>query len=387
MNTQNVYQTDLYAETLKPLDEASPLPWWCYSSPEWHQKELKALFRGPGSEWLCVGRTEQLPKVGDFLQVSIADYPVIVTRDKDRQINVLSGVCRHRGTQLTTEEEGNCRAFVCPYHHWTYSLEGKLAAIPAIPGQAPPMGQCKHFDTADYGLTPIKFDVWKGFIFITFAENPQPLATWLEPLARFTENYQLENIRFARRDKYSAASNWKVFMENGFENYHTPIVHRPHIDFSKPAPTTTFVDSDGPYEALFISGSVVFYEGLPPISPALNEKERSGVYHLWVQPNLHLVLSPSYVRYRMMLPTSVEAFEMIECWAFSEEALKHPDFQEIFMANYHAPQQEIAHEDLAIVPQIQKGLRSGAFVDGRYSTEERLVHDIAKYVIGRVADQ
>src|SRR5579872_1411420 len=108
-----------YAETRKPLPLASPLPGWCYVSPAWYQREIDSIFRGPNAEWLCVGRIDQVPNPGDFYTIDLLDQPLIIVRDQKHQVHVLSAVCRHRGSVITAGE-GNCKAFVCPYHSWCY---------------------------------------------------------------------------------------------------------------------------------------------------------------------------------------------------------------------------------------------------------------------------
>src|SRR6185369_2672411 len=109
--TTDLFAPENYVASRKPLAQASPLPGWCYVSPEWHAREMEAMFRGPNSEWLCVGRVDQVPNA----------------RDSYGNVNVMSAVCRHRGAVIT-EGEGRCKQFMCPYHNWTYSLNGELIA-------------------------------------------------------------------------------------------------------------------------------------------------------------------------------------------------------------------------------------------------------------------
>src|SRR5262245_61517314 len=129
---RNIFAPDHYSAVRRPLEQASPLPSWCYASDEWHAREIEAIFR---REWLCVGRAEQIPNPGDFFTHTLIEQPLIVVRDNKGEIRVHSAVCRHRGA-IVTEGEGRCRAFVCPYHSWTYALSGELLLTP---GNPPPM--------------------------------------------------------------------------------------------------------------------------------------------------------------------------------------------------------------------------------------------------------
>src|SRR5205085_217073 len=107
----DLFAPEKYYATRRPLAQASPLPWWCYVSAEWYEREIETIFRGPGSEWLCVGRVDQVPNAGDFYSIPLLGQPLIVVRDTTGKVNVLSAVCRHRGAVIA-ENEGRCRQFV-----------------------------------------------------------------------------------------------------------------------------------------------------------------------------------------------------------------------------------------------------------------------------------
>src|SRR5258706_13659402 len=196
--TTDLFAPETYVASRRPLAEASPLPGWCYSSPEWHAREMEAIFRGPSSEWLCVGRVDQVPNPGDFYTIPLQEQPLIVARDKNGKVNVMSAVCRHRGAVIT-EGEGRCRQFMCPYHNWTYALDGELIATPGLP---PPMDGSVGFNRADYGLTALTTDFWAGFVFVTFNPQPQPLLKSLGSLPAFLANYNLGAMQFTHRDIY-----------------------------------------------------------------------------------------------------------------------------------------------------------------------------------------
>lgn len=373
--TQSLFSPERYTATRRPLHQASPLPGWCYTSPEWYEKEIETIFL---KDWLCVGRAEQIPAPGDFFSIELVGKPLIVVRDEGREIRAHSALCRHRGA-IISESAGHCRTFVCPYHSWTYSLSGKLLGTPGTP---PPMAGVEGFDKADYGLTPIRCETWGGFIFINFDEQAQPLHQWLGDLPQFLERYELENMQWTHRDVYDVDCNWKVWLENALENYHTPTIHRKHVEPGKPL-NWTFEQPHGPWEALYSKRSVVAYSGLPPI-PGLNEKEAGGLYHIWIQPSVQIILSSAYMKFRQYLPQGPDKLRLYENWTFPASTVDGPDFKEIVGAEYYEKYSEIVREDLGINPNIQKAMRSGSYKPGRYSLEEHVVHRIAIRVIDRV---
>lgn len=376
--TTNLFSPETYAASRQPLEKASPLPGWCYVSPEWHAREMAALFRGPASEWLCVGRVDQVPNPGDFYTIPLLEQPLIIARDKNGKVNVMSAVCRHRGAVIT-EGEGRCKQLMCPYHNWTYALDGELIATPGLP---PPMEGSKDFNMADHRLTAIRTEFWAGFIFITYNPQPQPLLQSLGSLPAFLKNYKLDEMQFTHRDIYEVDCNWKVWLENAFENYHVPTIHRKHVDPSKPQ-NWQFEKTDGAWEAMYSERSIVAYSGLPALT-GLSDREAGGLYHIWLKPSLQVIVTSSSMKYRQYLPEGPGKLRLIENWTFPKTTVARPDFAETVGEAYYHKYSEIIREDLRINPVVQKGMRSGAYVPGRYSVEEFVVHRIANYVLDRV---
>lgn len=373
---QNIFAPELYAAVRRPLEQASTLPSLCYASDEWYAREITSIYR---REWLCIGRVEQIPKPGDFFTRTLIEQPLIVVRDDDKQVRVHSAVCRHRGA-IVKEGEGRCRAFVCPYHSWTYALNGELVGTP---GNPPPMDGAEGFRKGDFGLTPIRSEQWAGFIFITFSETAPPLLDWLDDLPAFLANYNLEQMHFTHQDVYDVDCNWKVWLENAFENYHAPTIHRKHIDPKNPQNWSFEQGQRGPWEAMYSRRSIVAYSGLPPVS-GLSDKENCGLYHIWVKPSVQIILTSSYMKFRQYFPEGANKLRIFENWAFPKSTVERTDFGDIVGPAYYEKYSEIVREDLAINPVVQRGMRSGAFRPGRYSPEEFIVHRIANYVVDRL---
>jgi choline monooxygenase len=368
-------ETDVLA-VRRPLRRASTLPASCYTSPEWYAQEVERIFL---SEWICVGRNDQVQQRGDYYTVEVAGEPLLIVRDEHDVIRAHSAVCRHRGT-VVADGVGNCRAFQCPYHNWTYALSGELLGTP---GRPRPMDDVDGFDRAQYGLLPIRTDSWGGFIFVNIDGTAPDLHTWLGDLPERLKNYGLEDLRCTNRATYHVDCNWKVYLENAFESYHVATVHRKQVDPSQPPQAWTFEEPRGPYEAMYGVRSLATLGGLPVIE-GLSPKEREGMYHVWVHPSLQLILTPNYVTYREYFPEGPERLRLSNNWCFPMATVTHPDFEERVGPAYYARYAEIIDEDVGISPVVQRGLRSRLYRPGRYSPQEHIVHKIANYVVDRV---
>lgn len=373
--SESMFSPAHYAATRLPLHEASPLPGWCYTSPEWYQREIDTMFR---KDWLCVGRVEQVPEPGSYFSIEVIGQPLIVVRDEHGDVRVHSALCRHRGA-IITEGAGKCRAFTCPYHSWTYAPSGRLIGTPGTP---PPMAGVAGFNPADHGLRPIRSEIWGGFIFITFNAGAEPLLTWLGDLPAFLAGYRLDEMQWTNRDMYEVDCNWKVWLENAFENYHAWTIHRKHMDPKHPQ-NWRFEKTQGPWEAMFSKRSIVAYAGLPEID-GLEADKAAGLFHIWVQPSLQIILTSSYMKFRQYLPEGPEKLRLYENWTFPRSTIARPDFGDIVGPAYYHKYSEIVREDLGINPNVQKAMRTGAYEPGRFSLEEYIVHRIANHVLDRV---
>jgi len=375
MSTKSIFSPEHYQDTRKPLHEASTLPGWCYVDNEWYEREVEMLFK---KNWICVGRVEQVPKAGDYYSIEIVGQPLIVIRDENQQVKVHSALCRHRGA-IITEGAGHCRALVCPYHSWTYSPSGKLLNTP---GNPPPMAGVAGFNMADHNLISFRTELWGGFIFVNFDENAEPLLSWLGDLPEFLSSYQLENMQWTNRDMYEVDCNWKIWLENAFENYHVPSIHRDHYDPANPS-NWIFEETKGPWEAMFSKRSIVAYSGLPDV-PGIDEKKAQGLFHIWIEPSLQIILTANYMKFRQYLPEGPEKLRLYENWTFPRSTVEMSNFNDIVGADYYEKYSQIIREDLGINPNVQKSMRSGSYRPGRYSLEEFIVHRIANRVLDKV---
>jgi Rieske 2Fe-2S family protein len=208
-----------------PELDTKPVSYENSSSPEFFELEREAIFK---RAWLNVGRVEQLGRQkGGFFTKELPGIPtsLVIVRGTDGRIRAFHNVCRHRGNKLVwtdhpaEEVSGACRKFRCKYHGWTYDLEGRLEFI---------LQEEEFFgiDKADYGLVPVHCDVWKGFIFVNLAEEPeQTLTDFLGPMITAID-YPFEKLTQRHYYRGDVGSNWKIFLDAFQEFYHSPALHR-----------------------------------------------------------------------------------------------------------------------------------------------------------------
>lgn len=195
---------------------ATTLPAEYYTSSAIFQKETESIFQ---EQWLCIGRESQLPHAGSYFLHQADGESIIVTRDQNNEVRAFYNVCRHRGTRMCTETTGDFKGKIqCPYHAWTYSLEGQLIG-------APNMNEVNGFDRNEYPLHSVSTAVWEGFLFINFSKNPTSFEIMFAPILDRFRAWHLGELRVAHRIDYDIQSNWKLIFQNYSECYHCPKVH------------------------------------------------------------------------------------------------------------------------------------------------------------------
>jgi phenylpropionate dioxygenase-like ring-hydroxylating dioxygenase large terminal subunit len=206
-----------------------------YRNPALFELEMERIFKGT---WVWVGHESELPAAHTFKTAHIGLQPVIVSRDRAGQIHVLLNRCRHRAASICEAKRGKATVFVCPYHAWSYEIDGRLRKVPRLKGYA------DGLDTASLGLVRLRSSTYAGLIFATFAEDIVPLEDFLGPAKEWIDLFMKQGagfgIRTAGEHKFRFPGNWKIQLENTTDAYHFPVVHK------------TFLTSlDGSTEGLF----------------------------------------------------------------------------------------------------------------------------------------
>jgi len=183
---------------------ARTLPQQYFTGQEIFAQEKAKIF---SRQWILVGHQSEIARAGDFLVVTVVGESLIVLRDQRLTVRAFYNVCRHRGTRLCEAASGRLRVIQCPYHAWTYALDGRLTG-------APHMDEVPDFEKSDYSLHAAHLALWEGFIFVNLAAEPMPAAEWFVPLAEKFAHWNLPRLRSVRRIEYDVQANWKLIFQN-----------------------------------------------------------------------------------------------------------------------------------------------------------------------------
>jgi choline monooxygenase len=368
-----------YAATRRPLLEAETLPPWCYTSETFYRREVDRIF---GKVWNFVGHVSQVANPGDYFALTFAGIPTIILRDLSGTLRAFANTCRHRGSALL-EGTGNARAIVCPYHSWTYALDGTLRA-------APEMQQTLHFDTADNGLIPLRLDTWGGFLFLCFDAEAPDLTHYLGDLPDRVAAYGLEHMACTRRKAFMIECNWKLFVENAKESYHIATVHRNTINKYASARSSGYwvEETSGNYVSTFAQhdGSMALLQGDPgfPANERLaGLREAGGTRAPLIYPSTYLACTIDCAWYLELHPLGPHRTRLIHGALFPRHRIERDDFA-AKAANYYKRWDITIEEDIVASDRQQLGM-AGPFVrPGRFSYREPLVHQIDNWVLDRV---
>lgn len=352
------------------------LPARFYTDPEVFKREMERFFF---ESWICAGRFENIPKPGDYFLREFAGESIIIVRSGLNSVEAFFNVCRHRGTRLCSIAEGNVPGRIqCPYHGWSYGLDGRLLG-------APHMGSL-GFQQSDYPLHKLQTAVWDGHIFLNAHPCPDPLVVQLADLpARFAP-WRMAELRLHRRVKYQVRANWKLIVANYNECLHCPVLH-PALNR-----LTDYLGSDNEApQPTYIGGSMGFRGVAETMSmdgqrhrdylPGLNEDQCKKVMYYVVYPNLLLSLHPDYMMVHTLWPQSVDRTEILCEWYFHPGEMEKPDF----VADDAIEFWDITNrEDWQIVEMSQAGIESRSYSPGPYSSREELLYAFDQTVLERL---
>jgi Rieske 2Fe-2S family protein len=359
---------------------AKTLPAECYISPDVFAQEEDRIFR---SEWLCVGREESLPCVGDFFTVERTGESLIVTRDAGGTVHAFYNVCRHRGTRLCSEASGHFTGSIqCPYHAWTYALDGELKV-------ARNMAEVPGFDRAEYPLKEAAVALWEGFIFVNLhvilsasttlstgsVEGQDEFERVFAPVIGRFSRWNVANLQTARSITYELACNWKLVFLNYSECYHCPLVH-PQLDKLSPSDSGHNDLSEGAflggYSELRDRGTSLATSGRSSREPlgSVGGDDLDRVYYYTIFPSLLLSLHPDYAMVHYCKPLAAERTEVTCAWLFDPNAMAKPDFDPADVVEFW---DLTNRQDWHVNELTQRGLRSRAYSPGPYSNAEGLL--------------
>jgi glycine betaine catabolism A len=370
------------AESLRPFGESRMLPRGAYVDPAVFAWEQRHFFDGG---WSCVGFASEVANPGDQRAVTVGAGSVLLTRDDAGALHAFANTCRHRGHELLPCGASAQRpSIVCPYHSWTYELDGGLKTAKGFKGTA-------GFDDSKWGLVELPVTNWHGLIFVDGSGTAAPMEAALADLDELVAPYEPERLVTAGRHSYDAASNWKILTENYHECYHCPMIH-PELCKVSPPKSGENYQPGGPW----VGGWMDLRDGMDTMSldgtslgMPLRGLDATGlrtVIYLNIFPNVLLSLHPDYVMTHVLTPLAADR-TLIECsWAFAPEALERADFDPGYAVEFW----DITNQqDWGACESVQRGLSSEHAVPGPLSPDEDAVYQfvtqVARGYTGRLA--
>jgi salicylate 5-hydroxylase large subunit len=208
-----------------PADDLTRVPYWIYTDERLHAREQERIFKG--ASWSYVGLGCEIPGRGDFKRSTIGDVPVVVVRAGDGRVNVLVNRCAHRGVRFCTQAFGNAKSFMCPYHQWTYDLDGRLRGVPFRGGVHDAGGMPPDFSPAEHGLERLSVVERHGVVFASFAPSMPSLEDYLGAtnLGWFDRVFDGRALRVLGYSRQVVPANWKLMFENIKDPYHASLLH------------------------------------------------------------------------------------------------------------------------------------------------------------------
>ena len=360
----------------RPLSEATAMEPGLYRSEEILGLEHELIFN---REWLCVGRAADIKAPGDYLTFRIGDQPVVTIRGKDGVVRSFANICLHRMMQLLTGS-GNCRRIVCPYHAWTYDIDGRVIG-------APYMDKSAGFKPREQKLPEIRTEIWHGWVYVTLNPQAPAVAEQLAELDGIVSRYRMEHYVPVATEDYVWNTNWKLLTENFMESYHVPVTHRktlgswlPLDDIEFPAET----HAGFTYET-FTKGETARYGRAHPANTRLEGRWRYTTVMPTVYPSHMYVAAPDHLWYLSLRPRAVGEVHVRFGVALAPEVLAALEDREAFTRETVAFFDQVNNEDRFVVEGIYGGARAPLARAGRRNWLERELHDFVGYLARRLA--
>ena len=361
--------SELAVNASMPFTQARAMPPSVYTSPEFLERELKDVF---ARDWFSVGRASALARPGDYLTFELAGQPIFVIRDDDGRLRAMSNVCLHRMSTLL-EGAGNKRRIVCPYHGWTYNVDGSLRAAPA-------MTLNESFCKTDYKLPQVRCEEWLGWVMVTLNPNAPPVSNKLAEVESLIGDYQMEHYVETFRETHVWDTNWKILAENFMESYHLPVCHSGTIgglsrldEMVCPPGRPAFN-----FHTILKDDTLKIALAHPSNTRMVGDRRRT-TFLLAIYPSLLITLTPGYFWYLSLHPHGVGKVNIIFGGGMSPDFAHSPEAQAHF-AQLKSLLDKVNIEDRGCTERVFKGLNAGAAKPGHLSHLERPNFDFAQYL-------
>jgi len=319
-------------------------PWSWYTDAETARLELERIFT---RAWQYVGHAGQVAEAGDFFTARAGRIPVVVTRADDDEARAFVNVCRHRGSTVA-EGAGNRKTLQCPYHAWTYGLDGRLRTAPRA-----------DFDLAELQLVPVRLESWGPFLFVNPDEDAPPLAETLAELpAQVAEILDVDTLQFHHRAEWSVDANWKLVCENFLECYHCAVAHPGFTELVDVSPEAYRLEEHRWFSSQFGPARAADDGELP----------RSQFHFIWPNTGINIFPGRPNLSIGPIIPAGPECTERVLDYFFGA------DVDAKWIADLLELDDQIGREDTALVERAQRGVGAGVIASGRLlGDSERLV--------------
>lgn len=352
------------------LDQGLTLPVSWYTDPAVYALEQQRIFR---RAWQYAGLTEQVAKAGDYFLCHAGDVPLIVIRDDSGQLHAFVNICRHRGAELLAKPCGSRKAIQCPYHAWTYGLDGSLKAAPGMRVEA-------SFDRAAFSLFEARIDTWGPFIFVNLDTGASPLHEVLAELPALTaaSGLRLNDVKRRVRHQYDITANWKAVVDNYLECYHCPVAH-PGF--------TALIDTDDytvtEYEYFSTQGGPLkeSKDGDPVLYDSSGAVKDGFYAYLWPNFTINVYPGPDILSINLFLPLAVDKTRAIFEYCFVDEVsqVDEEDFVRFI--------DQVQVEDVVLCEMVQRGLATGYLDHGKLMLKrESALRHFQRLVAGATKD-
>jgi phenylpropionate dioxygenase-like ring-hydroxylating dioxygenase large terminal subunit len=373
----------------RPLEEAVTFPPKAYTDPDHYQYEIDQVLK---REWLAVGHISQIPKAGDYFNLDLLGEPMMVVHGKDGEIRVLSRVCPHRGMDVNPTEygraaRGNARFLICPYHFWSFDLDGRCKG-------APEMQKACGFNRKETSLNSFRTEIWNGFIFVTFADDIPPVSVRYKDMGEKLAEWQLDKLEVVTEIEWDCAFNWKVIVENFAECYHHLGAHLKTFEPLFPAKTCwsepenpAFTVAHLPLVQKLADGvrsgnsEVRSFLDIPTVTP-----EHRLEWYVYVGfPTFLLFNAPDRVFWYRVLPDGPQHLKLLTTLMVHPDSKQMPDYEKRLEAEIDLLK-TFHTEDMEMCVAVQRGMNSSRYQRGRLSHLEVPIWHFQRYMARKIEE-
>ena len=379
LNTPERILSQLADVITRPDKEAEFLDPACYHSPQLLDLEIEQIFR---KEWICVARVDRLQTSGDYLTTQLLDEPLLIVRGMNGGISTYSNVCRHR-YYAVAQGSGNTRSFTCPYHKWTYRLDGSLAGAPGMVGT--------RLDKASCRLPEIRTETWNGFVFVNLDRDAEPLSPRIAGLTDRLASYQIESWSTSAIHDTTWEGNWKLTMENGLDSYHHMGLHETSVEPNMPGLGTEF---QGDYKTWAYHRTpftddyaAEIAANAPTLIQQLQPQDRIAMNVFYIYPTFVFPLLPTVGNWLSIMPISLTETRVFTGFCANEESRATSGMdRDAFDENALKQLTSINGEDILATLELQRSTKSRYAERGAMSSKEIGVLHYYRYLAAKLLD-